>query len=154
MIPDRRDERISDEDLRAFKNELQERCILQKGMEETLRWGYTQKGSFSIKEAYNIKIRNQAEEDEIWEKIWLANPWPKVATFCWLVVKQRILKRENPRQRGIQGLSQCILCANQEESMNHLLDTCPFVADLWDRGAQMFRKSNRYRGDPSQTLWD
>ena len=116
--------------------------------------GLFSKGSFSIKEDYNIKIRNRVEEDEIWEKIWSTNPWPKVATFCWLVVKWRLLMGENLRRRGIQGPSWCVLCANQEESMNHLLDTCPFTADLWDRGAQMFRKSNRCRGDPGQTIRD
>ena len=75
------DERISKEYLRAFKNELQEQCILHKDEEDTLWWGYTQKGSFSIKEGYNIRIRRQELEDEIWTKKCLTNPWPKVATF-------------------------------------------------------------------------
>ena len=45
-----------------------------KNGDDTLRWGYSQKGTFSIKEAYNIKIRCQEEEDEIWKKIWTSNP--------------------------------------------------------------------------------
>ena len=52
---------------------------------------------FSIKKAYKIKIRGQIEEDEIWDKVWTSNPWPKVAIFCWLVVRGRIITRENLR---------------------------------------------------------
>ena len=37
------DERILEEHLCAFQNELQERCILHKDGEDTLRWGYMQK---------------------------------------------------------------------------------------------------------------
>ena len=85
---------------------------------------------FSIKEPYNIKIRGQTEEDENWGKVWASNPWPKVAIFCWLVVRGRILTVENLRHIGLQGPSQCVLCANQEESMGHLLDACPFTSGL------------------------
>ena len=46
------------------------------------------------------------------------------------------------------------MCANQEESIGHLLDAYPFVAGLWDKGALMFRRSNRCRGNPTQSLRD
>ena len=51
------DERISKEDLHALKMELQECYIIHNDEEDILRWGYLQKGTFSIKEAYNIRIR-------------------------------------------------------------------------------------------------
>ena len=81
--------------IRTFREELQERCVQIRNGDDKLRWGYSQKGMFSIKEAYNIKIRGQMEEDEIWGKVWTSNPWPKVAIFCWLVVRGRILTGEN-----------------------------------------------------------
>ena len=49
---------------------------------DVLRWGYLEKGTFNIKEAYNIRIGNDDEEREIWTKIWTLNLWPKVATFA------------------------------------------------------------------------
>ena len=54
-----------------------------------------ERGSFSTKEAYNIRIGNQADEEGIWRKIWASNPWPKVALFTWMVVKGIILISEN-----------------------------------------------------------
>ena len=58
MIPVNQDAQILAEDIRSLENELQERCILIKNGDDTLIWGYSQKGTFSIKEAYNIKIRD------------------------------------------------------------------------------------------------
>jgi len=40
--------------------------------------------------------------------------------------------------------------------MGHLLDGCEFPSTLWDRGARIFRRSNRIRGHPELSLlaWD
>ena len=81
--------------------ELSTRYIRIKEGADRLRWGYYQKGMFSIKEAYTIKIRGKMEEYEIWEKVWTSNPWPKVVIFCWLVVRGRILMGGNLWRRGI-----------------------------------------------------
>ena len=87
MIQDRGDDRIVEDELHSFKVEVQERCILPKSRAYILRQRYTEKGSFSIKEAYDIRTRNQEGEDEIWKKVWETNPWPKISTFCQIVVK-------------------------------------------------------------------
>ena len=153
-MPIIQDNQNSADDTRAFGEELQDRYVRIRDGVDRLIWGYSQKETFSIKEAYNIKIRGQTEEDEIWGKVWASNPWSKMATFCWIVVRCIILIGKNLRRRGIQGPSRCVLCANQEESMGHLLDACPFAFDLWDKGAQIFRKGNRSRRNPDQTLRD
>ena len=36
---------------------------------DILRWGYKEKGIFSIKESYNLKIGLQGGEEGIWRKI-------------------------------------------------------------------------------------
>ena len=45
---------------------LQEHCILLKEGDDVLHWGYSQRGNFRIKEAYNIRIRIEDEEEKIW----------------------------------------------------------------------------------------
>ena len=94
---------ISEDCLNSFKLELQEHCIMHSEEEDILQWGYLQKGTFSIKEAYDIRIRRQEEEDQIWSKIWKTNPWPKVVSLCWLVAHRRILTGENLKCRGLLG---------------------------------------------------
>ena len=109
---------------------------------------------FNIKEAYNIRIKSQVEDGETWKKIWTLNLWPKVATFAWLIVKGCILTSENIQNRGIQGPSQCFLCSQAEETTNHLLDSCPFAAAIWDKGAMGFRRSDRKRAQPVRNLME
>ena len=85
-------------DWETFQEEILNRFIkLKKGL-DVLRWGYTDRGMFSIKEAYNIRIRNRGGEEETWKKIWTLNLWPKVGLFAWLVVTGRILTYENLRK--------------------------------------------------------
>ena len=84
-------------ELKALEEDLNTHVIKVKEGVDRLKWGYSQRGMFSIKEAYNIKMRGQAEDDDIWAKVWTSNPWPKVAIFCWLVVRGRILTGENLR---------------------------------------------------------
>ena len=107
---------------------------------------------FNIKEAYNIRIGNRAEEVETWKNIWTLNLWTKVALFAWVIVKGRILTCENLQKRGIHGPSQCCLCSQAKETTNHLLDSCPFAAAIWDKGAMGFWKSDRKRAQPARTL--
>ena len=92
-------------ELRLFQEELQQRLVRFRREPDILCWGYDEKGAFSIKEAYNIKIRSNEEGDELWRKIWVTKLWPKVPTFSWLVVKGCILTGENLKKRGILGAS-------------------------------------------------
>ena len=110
------------------------------------------KGFFRIKEAYDIKTGGGEEREEIWRKVWNMNSCPKTTTFSWLELKRRILIGDNLKKRGMQNPSQCPLCLSEEESMNHLLDECPFSSSLWDWGAVILHRSDRVRGHPIQTL--
>ena len=39
------------------------------------------------------------------------------------------------KRKGLLGPSQCVMCKSQEESTNHIFDSCSFASDLWDKGA-------------------
>lgn len=54
-----------------FNEELESRKIRNRGGSDILRWGKETKGTFTIKEAYNLKIKQtQAEEEQNWRKLW------------------------------------------------------------------------------------
>ena len=46
------------------------------------------------------------------------------------------------------------MCHQAEETMSHLLDIFPFAATIWDKRAMMFKRSDRIRGQPPQTIRD
>ena len=132
-------EHTSEEDWEVFHEEMN-KCFIkaQEGL-DILRWGYSPRGSFSVKEAYSIRISRNVVIDDIWKKIWTVNLWSKVALFVWLVVRGRILTSDNLRKREIHGPFQCCLCYQAKESMSHSLDSYPFAAALWDKGVMRFR---------------
>ena len=74
---------------------LQERCIhIQKGPNK-LRWGYLSKGTYNTREDYKITFnQGQIQHMDTWNVIWHFNPWPKIATFIWLVAHRQILVGE------------------------------------------------------------
>jgi hypothetical protein len=55
-------------------------------------------------------------------------------------------------KRGFIGPSICILCGEAEENMNHLLNTCPYTAQLWDQAAIIMRTSDRLRDSIIETI--
>jgi hypothetical protein len=90
-------------------------------------WGHTPQGFLSIKEAYKITTNyHSLMKEEIWERIWKINHWPKVCTFLWLVIQNKILTWENLLKRGFTGPSRCPLCCIQEETTEHFLNQCTF----------------------------
>jgi hypothetical protein len=113
--------------------------------------------NFSVKEAYHLQGNNQHQDMEhIWSTIWNPNLWPKVSFFLWLTTQNRILTWDNLRKKGFIGPSMCTLCQQQEETMEHLLNRCPYSQVIWDQGSQMMRRSNRNRDNIQDTLehWD
>jgi hypothetical protein len=72
---------------------------------------------------------------EIWGKIWNLRHWPKITLFLWLVSHSSILTWDNLLKRGFVGPSLCILCGEAEETMNHLLNTCPLHSPALGSGS-------------------
>ena len=129
-------------------------CIRPVEGQDVLIWGYTDRGMFNIKEAYNIRIGNRVEEKETWKNIWTLILWPKVGLFAWLVVKGCILTCENLQKHGVHGPSQCCLCSQAKETTSHLLDSFPFAVAIWDKGPMGFRKRDRKRSQLARTLME
>jgi len=84
-----------------FSKELESQKIKNRGGTDILRWGKETKGTFTIKEAYNIKIQqDQREEEQKWGKLWKNKWWPKIKMFVWLVGRRRILTWDQIQKRG------------------------------------------------------
>jgi hypothetical protein len=140
-------------DLAPLQEELAKRKIPKIEGEDILRWGYGTQGSFSTREAYQIKTQSDPlPASKVWQKIWNLKHWPKITLFLWLVSHSSILTWDNLLKRGFVGPSICILCGEAEETMNHLLNTCPYTAQIWDQAALIMRTSDRLRDSILETL--
>jgi ribonuclease HI len=146
-----------DINLAAWQQEAGRRKIPSREGHDMLRWGHSASGNFSVKEAYNIQCHQDNQPaDTIWSKIWRKELWPKVSTFLWLIIHNRILTWDNLLKRGFTGPSMCTLCQAQEETKEHLFNGCSYSQILWDQGAQIMRRSNQNRDSIKDTIerWD
>jgi hypothetical protein len=140
-------------DLGPYQNEMLKRKIPKLTGEDILRWGYRPRGTYGIREAYHIKIQpNLAPTRAVWRKIWNLRHWPKITLFLWLVVHSSILTWDNLSKRGFVGPSMCILCGETAETMNHLLTSCPYTAQIWDQSALIMRTSDCVRDNIVDTI--
>ena len=64
---------MSDGDWGAFQEELHMRFVRVREGPNILRWGCKEKGIFSIKEAYNLKIDPHENDEGIWRKFLIVN---------------------------------------------------------------------------------
>lgn len=65
-----------------FEKEMKTRKLVSANGEEIMRWGYRNKGTFTVEEGYLIKSENhQNMTVPIWKKIWGAILWPKIQHF-------------------------------------------------------------------------
>ena len=69
--------------------------------------------------------------DKIWKKVWHTNSIPKVNSFIWILLHNKILTAENLRKRGINGPSRCTLCNLDEETTSHLFLHCKTSLLVW-----------------------
>jgi hypothetical protein len=65
--------------------------------------------------------------------VWSNRTPPKVQHFCWLVVQDRIKCRTNLKRKHILEDDTCPICDADPETATHLLLTCPFSLQLWNK---------------------
>jgi hypothetical protein len=140
-------------DLAPWLEELAKQKILKIAGEDILRWGYRPQGTFSTREAYQLKSHLDPLPDmKVLHKLWSLKHWPKITLFIWLVTYSSILTWDNLSKRGFVGPSLCILCGEAEETMNHLLNSCHYTTQIWDQAALIMRTSDRHRDSILETI--
>ena len=91
-------------------------------IKDQLGWGRT--GQYTVKEGYKIISKDQTMVEKVWKLVWHPDSIPKVNTFIWLLLHNKLLTAENLRKRGILGPSCCALCHSAEETSSHLFIQC------------------------------
>eukprot|EP00253_Pinus_taeda_P011321 PITA_11321 len=123
---------------------LNKRKIRTSSASDQLRWGMKGNGSYTLKEA-----RIQLEQNELGEilpwstKVWDSLFWPKIKTFLWLLMKGKTLTWDNLRKKGFSGPSICPMCRNEEETINHLFNSCIWANSIWKWLENTLQQSNR-----------
>ena len=68
--------------------------------------GWGKNGNYMVKEIFKMLISDITTTPEIiWKKVWQLDCIPKVNSFFWLLMHNKLLTAENLRKRGIPGPS-------------------------------------------------
>jgi hypothetical protein len=86
------------------------------------------KKGFSINSLYKKKM-----EDQIlipYKFLWKSKLPHKIKVFFWLVVRNKILTKDNLKKRSWIGSLNCCFCG-VDESIDHLFFQCPIAKYMW-----------------------
>ncbi|CAN1351644.1 Putative ribonuclease H protein At1g65750 [Linum perenne] len=95
-------------------------------------WGLEPNGCYSVKSGY-ILARNMDEEsnNEIWKRIWKWEGPQRVRQFLWLALHNRLLTNAERHRRHLTDTAECGACANDTETVDHILRGCPMAQQVW-----------------------
>ncbi|XP_006603334.2 uncharacterized protein [Glycine max] len=103
-------------------------------LKDTWLWGAEPNGIFSTKSAYNLIKAEQLLEDQDsgFHQLWDLKVPPKVLSFAWRLLWDRLPTKDNLSRRQIQlDNDLCPLCQTQPETASYLFFTCDKVLPLW-----------------------
>lgn len=67
-------------------------------------------------------------------------------------MRNRTLTWDNLRKKGFFGPSRCPMCLVEEETINHLFNSCDWANQIWNWIEGILRDSNRDRGSIQNTI--
>ncbi|GKV36541.1 hypothetical protein SLEP1_g44662 [Rubroshorea leprosula] len=116
-------------------NKLLQGSKLEQGQQDSWRWKYESKGTYSTKSAYTLlKSSNREADTRRFSMLWNNKVPLKVSAFVWKGMQNRIPTGDNLVKRGIVGSNTdfaCIFCGKQTETASHLFFTCDATWAIW-----------------------
>jgi exonuclease III len=96
--------------------------------EDVFHWNLTASGIFTVRSMYNDMLDDF--NGDVKKYIWKIKVPLKIRIFMWFLYKQVILTKDNLIKRNWQGSPKCCFC-DQDETIQHLFLSCPFVKLIW-----------------------
>eukprot|EP00253_Pinus_taeda_P022901 PITA_22901 len=132
--------------IQVLNQQILKRKIRIAAENDKLRWGPKGNGEFSLKEARSIIEREEQPDTVPWaDKVWDNFQWPKIRNFLWLLMQKKTLTWDNLLRKGFRGPSRCPMCLQEEETMNHLFNSCEWASQLWLWMEAILEDSDRNR---------
>ena len=88
--------------------------------------------SFSSRVTWE-RIRNPSPPVHWHSTVWFKEEIPRCSFITWTAFLGRLPTRDRLISWGLVVQPGCVLCANADESISHLLFQCPFAAATWSR---------------------
>lgn len=93
-------------------------------------WKWSPDGKYSVSSAYRAFFFGATELRGA-KELWRSKALPRVKFFFWLAIHRRLWTAERRWRHGLQDDSACVLCAQEPETIDHLLIGCMVARQLW-----------------------
>jgi len=93
-------------------------------------WNFSSNGLYTSKSAYRAFFIG-AESFEPWKRIWKSWAAPKCKVFVWLAINNKCWTADRLKKRGLDHPENCVLCDQEDETVQHILSNCVFTRQFW-----------------------
>ncbi|KAL3514106.1 hypothetical protein ACH5RR_026823 [Cinchona calisaya] len=80
-----------------------------------------------------LAVREAGTTVEWWKIVWYKRHVPRATFVMWLLCKRRLMTKDRMKAWGIQVNTMCVLCRQQEESMEHHFLECSITSRIWQK---------------------
>ncbi|GLJ30873.1 hypothetical protein SUGI_0613830 [Cryptomeria japonica] len=115
-----------------LRNILSKRHILVSNVEDSIFSCGSKLGEYNVKLGYEAQRAKGPYTDWLYRLCWHNRLLPKADAFLWIALHNKILIGDRLKLIGISGPSICVLCKSAEETIDHLLFTCPMTEACWN----------------------
>lgn len=117
--------------------------------EDSYCWSGTNNGIYTVKSGYDLISRKEHQDlyteteenpslNPLFAKVWNLQTAPKIKIFLWKVLKGAVAVEDRLRTRGIQTADGCLMCEEEQETINHILFQCPLARQVWAISLMLF----------------
>jgi len=103
---------------------------LQPGVADSHRWLPCGSGVYFAKSAYQRFFAGSVCFEPS-ERIWKSWAPPRCKFLVWLASLNMCWTADRLAHRGLDHQDKCLLCDQQEETVQHILISCVFTRDIW-----------------------
>ncbi|KAG7588745.1 Reverse transcriptase domain [Arabidopsis suecica] len=115
----------------AWRSILYGRELLTQGLKKVIvKSGY----DMSSRKAHPILFKEAETTPSIsplFDSLWKIQTAPKIKVFIWKALKGAIAVEDRLRTRGINVKDGCLMCEEENETVNHILFQCPLARQVW-----------------------
>lgn len=103
---------------------------LHPGVSDQHRWTPSASGEYSSKSAYHRFFEGMVTFEPA-ARVWKSWAPPRCKFFIWLASLNRCWTADRLARRGLDHPTKCLLCDQEEETMQHILLQCVFAREVW-----------------------
>ena len=120
--------------LKRSLRRLSTTIILDDGTKDSICWGESATGAFTIRSAYNIIAgASHSTDSRPWDKIWKLRVLPCMKFLLWKLLHGKVMLNAEREQRGMTSNPFFHCFPREVEDLNHVFRHCTKVRSLWPK---------------------